>query len=85
MRPETEKKAWGRNQAEFMEHGHRMSPKIFELVADRHGSISAENGVGLLKRDFLSFSRSAEEVDLMRGLKQLFDPHQILNPGKLLA
>ena len=69
---------------EFMAKGHAMSPKIFELVQARGGSISAEHGVGLLKRDFLNYSRSAEEIELMRGLKQLFDPHQILNPGKLL-
>ena len=69
---------------EFMAKGHAMSPKIFELVQARGGSISAEHGVGLLKKDFLSYSRSAAEIELMRGLKQLFDPHQILNPGKLL-
>lgn len=69
---------------EFMAKGHAMSPQIFELVQARGGSISAEHGVGLLKRDFLRYSRSAEEIELMRGLKQLFDPHQILNPGKLL-
>lgn len=69
---------------EFMAKGHAMSPKIFELVQARGGSISAEHGVGLLKKDFLGFSRSAAEIELMRGLKQLFDPHQILNPGKLL-
>lgn len=69
---------------EFMAKGHAMSPKIFELVRQRQGSISAEHGVGLLKRDFLQFSRSEGEIELMRGLKQLFDPQQILNPGKLL-
>ncbi|NOX49769.1 MAG: FAD-binding oxidoreductase [Gammaproteobacteria bacterium] len=69
---------------EFMQMGHAMSPRIFELVRARNGSISAEHGVGLLKKDFLNFSRSDEEIDLMRGVKQLFDPHQILNPGKLL-
>ena len=69
---------------EFMAKGHAMSPRIFELVQARNGSISAEHGVGLLKRDFLSYSRSAPEIDLMRGIKQLFDPHQIMNPGKLL-
>ena len=69
---------------EFFHHGHAMSPNIFELVARRRGSISAEHGVGLLKRDFLSYSRSSEEIDLMRGLKNLFDPHQIFNPNKLL-
>ena len=61
-----------------------MSPRIFELVQARAGSISAEHGVGLLKRDFLQYSRSSAEMDLMRDLKMLFDPHQILNPGKLL-
>jgi FAD/FMN-containing dehydrogenase len=69
---------------EFMAKGHAMSPKIFELVQARGGSISAEHGVGLLKKDFLRYSRSDDEIELMRGLKQLFDPHQILNPGKLL-
>lgn len=68
----------------FMEKGHAMSPQIFELVQARNGSISAEHGVGLLKKDFLGFSRSEAEIELMRGIKQLFDPHQIMNPGKLL-
>ena len=69
---------------EFFEHGHGMSPKIFEIVAARRGSISAEHGVGLLKRDFLGYTRSDDEIELMQGLKALFDPHQILNPNKLL-
>ena len=70
---------------EFMHHGHEMSPNIFEIVSGVSGSISAEHGVGLLKKDFLGYSRSADEQALMRGLKNLFDPHQILNPGKLLS
>ena len=74
----------GMDVAEFMAKGHAMSPKIFAMVAARQGSISAEHGVGLLKQEFHGYSRSDEEIDLMRGLKALFDPHQILNPGKLL-
>lgn len=70
---------------EFFSHGHSMSPKIFEIVAARRGSISAEHGVGLLKRDFLGYTRSEDEIKLMQGLKALFDPHQILNPNKLLT
>ena len=69
---------------EFFHVGHTMSPKIFELVQARRGSISAEHGVGLLKRDFLGYSRGDDEISLMRGLKHLFDPDQILNPDKLL-
>jgi FAD/FMN-containing dehydrogenase len=70
---------------EFMALGHAMSPKIFSLVKARHGSISAEHGVGLLKRDFLNYTRSEAEIKLMRGIKSIFDPHQIMNPGKLFA
>ena len=69
---------------DFMAVGHRLSPKIFAMVQARQGSISAEHGVGLLKRDFLGFSRSAAEIDIMRSIKNLFDPQQIMNPGKLI-
>lgn len=75
----------GMSVEEFMAQGHAMSPNIFSLVQERKGSISAEHGVGLLKKDFLGYSRSDAEIRLMQGLKALFDPHQILNPGKLLA
>ncbi len=70
---------------DFYARCHSVSREIFELVAERHGSISAEHGVGLLKRDFLEYTRSAEELRLMRGLKGVFDPDGIMNPGKLLS
>ena len=70
---------------EFMAKGHHMSPKIFELVQKRKGSISAEHGVGLLKRDFLEYSRAPAELGFMRAIKQVFDPDQILNPGKMFV
>ena len=69
----------------FYERCHRISPALFEAVRARRGSISAEHGVGLLKRDFLSFSRSPAEIALMRSLKRVFDPNGVMNPGKLLA
>ena len=69
--------------ADFMALGHEMSPRIFELVQRRNGSISAEHGVGLLKKDFLGYSRSPAEIELMRGIKRLCDPDGILNPGKM--
>jgi FAD/FMN-containing dehydrogenase len=68
----------------FYERCHRISPEIFEVVERHSGSISAEHGVGLLKRDFLGYSRSPAERQLMHGLKAVFDPNQVLNPGKLL-
>ena len=69
----------------FYERCHRISPALFDAVRARRGSISAEHGVGLLKRDFLEFSRSPAEIALMRSLKRVFDPNGVMNPGKLLA
>jgi FAD/FMN-containing dehydrogenase len=57
---------------------------IGEVLAGYGGSISAEHGVGLLKRDYLHYTRSHAEIELMRQLKRVFDPTGILNPGKLL-
>ena len=48
------------------------------------GGISAEHGVGLLKREFLEFSRSAAEIEIMRAVKRALDPNAVMNPGKLL-
>ncbi len=57
---------------------------LFALVQRHHGSISAEHGIGLLKKPYLSFSRAPEELALLRGIKQALDPLGILNPGKIL-
>ncbi|MGD8832478.1 MAG: FAD-binding oxidoreductase [Pseudomonadales bacterium] len=68
----------------FYERCHAISPRIFESVRERNGSISAEHGVGLLKRDFLSFTRSDADLAIMARLKSVFDPNRVMNPGKLL-
>ena len=70
---------------DFYERCHGISPALFQAVRSRRGSISAEHGVGLLKRDFLEFSRSRAEIELMRGLKAVFDPNGVMNPGKLFV
>jgi FAD/FMN-containing dehydrogenase len=57
---------------------------VYELASRRRGSISAEHGIGLHKRKFLHYSRSPEELALMRTLKSAMDPNGILNPGKIL-
>jgi FAD/FMN-containing dehydrogenase len=57
-----------------------------ELAAmlQRHGgSISAEHGIGLVKKPYLDRTRSAAEIALMRGVRRVFDPNGIMNPGKL--
>jgi len=58
---------------------------VYEVARDHDGSISAEHGIGLHKRDFLHLTRSAEEIAAMRRLKAAFDPLGILNPGKVLG
>ncbi len=57
---------------------------VYQIVSRRRGSISAVHGIGSLKRKFLSYSRSPEELALMRAIKQAMDPNGILNPGKVL-
>ena len=71
------------DDAEFHARCHHISPELFREVALRRGSISAEHGVGLLKRDFLGYTRSAQEIAAMQAVKQVFDPNGVLNPGKL--
>ena len=58
---------------------------VYSLVSQRRGSISAEHGIGLLKKPFLHLSRSPAEVALMRTIKQAIDPNGILNPGKIFS
>lgn len=68
----------------FYARCHEISPQIFEVVQRLDGSVSAEHGVGLLKREFLGYTRSAGELAVMWQLKRVFDPNGIMNPGKLL-
>lgn len=58
---------------------------LFEIIERLDGSISAEHGVGLVKRDDLKRTRSVEEIRLMKAVKQMFDPDGIMNPGKIFS
>jgi len=61
-----------------------LEPFIYELVASHKGSISAEHGIGAMKTHALHYSKSAVSIEWMKKIKQLFDPHGIMNPGKVL-
>ncbi|MEX2297247.1 MAG: FAD-binding oxidoreductase [Dongiaceae bacterium] len=63
---------------------HGAEAAVYDTVRDFNGSISAEHGIGTLKRDFLAYSRTPAELALMRTLKAALDPNNILNPGKVL-
>ena len=56
---------------------------VFEIVEKYNGSISAEHGVGMTKRDYLTYSRSPAEIAVMKSIKAVFDPNGIMNPGKI--
>jgi FAD/FMN-containing dehydrogenase len=69
---------------EFLRHTKAADHAIFSLVQKHRGSISAEHGIGLLKKDYLPYSRSPAELALMRAIKAAVDPLGIMNPGKVL-
>ena len=62
----------------------RLNEIIYGPLRALGGSVSAEHGIGIEKRDYLSWSRNENEVALMRLLKTTLDPNNILNPGKVL-
>ncbi|KZZ13469.1 hypothetical protein A3751_19495 [Oleiphilus sp. HI0080] len=60
-----------------------MNKWVFDIVEKYNGSVSAEHGVGLVKKDYLRYTRSDAEIALMKGIKQVFDPKGVMNPGKI--
>ncbi len=62
----------------------RILDTVYQLTGDHQGSVSAEHGIGTLKREYLHHSRSEEELELMRRLKRTLDPHGILNGGRVI-
>ena len=66
------------------EEMHDVDDIVYGVLGHYQGSISAEHGIGTLKRPYLHLSRTPEELALMRRLKQALDPRGILNPGKVI-
>ena len=67
----------------FVNECRQVDELVFADVKKFRGSISAEHGVGLSKKSFLTYTRSPAEIEIMKGIKKVFDPDQILNPGKI--
>jgi FAD/FMN-containing dehydrogenase len=62
-----------------------VSKLVYGITGDFAGSISAEHGIGILKRPYLKMSRTEEEIETMRTLKRALDPKNILNPGRIFT
>jgi FAD/FMN-containing dehydrogenase len=72
------------SNAEFIAQTPQANRIVHDLVAELGGSISAEHGLGQLKRGEILRYKSAVEMDLMRAVKQALDPAGLMNPGKVL-
>jgi FAD/FMN-containing dehydrogenase len=75
----------GGNKAAFIDRWREVNAIVHGIVLAAGGSISAEHGIGQLKRDELAQIRSPIEMDLMRRIKHAFDPAGIMNPGKVVS
>jgi FAD/FMN-containing dehydrogenase len=71
------------DKAEFVKKCQNADKLLFDVIKSYGGSVSAEHGVGLVKKPYLTYTRTQEEISLMRGIKKVFDPDGILNPGKI--
>jgi len=74
----------GMDKAAFLARWGDVNKVVFAVVKKYGGSISAEHGVGVMKRDLLPEYKDPVALDLMRGIKRMLDPNGILNPGKVL-
>lgn len=69
---------------EFFGQCEQVNKWVFEIVQRHQGSVSAEHGVGLVKKDYLQYTRSPAEIAYLRAIKAAFDPNNIMNPGKVI-
>jgi FAD/FMN-containing dehydrogenase len=74
----------GADQAQFLARWGEINDAVNKIILKYNGSISAEHGIGKLKRDSLAKMKDPVAFELMRGLKRMLDPNGILNPGKVL-
>jgi FAD/FMN-containing dehydrogenase len=74
----------GADKKEFLARWDEVNAVVFAIVVKHGGSISAEHGVGVMKRDKLPTYKDATALELMRALKRTLDPNNILNPGKVI-
>jgi FAD/FMN-containing dehydrogenase len=74
----------GMTKEAFVQECQKVDLLVFNATQKFSGSISAEHGVGLTKKPFLHFARSENEIQIMKQIKSVFDPLNIINPGKII-
>jgi len=72
------------SEAELQQQYEQINRLVFEPLTELGGSISAEHGIGLSKKSWLSYSRNEVEIRVMQSLKQVFDPQDLLNRGRII-
>jgi FAD/FMN-containing dehydrogenase len=73
----------GMDKAAFLKGCKTVNRFVYDIVRKYEGSVSAEHGIGLLKKDSLMYTRSEAEMAVMRSIRKAFDPNGIMNPGKI--
>lgn len=68
---------------DFTREARDLELRVFEVLEKCGGSVSAEHGIGLVKKDDIHFTRQSSEIEWMKRVKAVFDPHGIMNPGKI--
>ena len=74
----------GAEKTEYLKRWDDMNDVVYKIVLKYGGSVSAEHGVGIVKRDYLPKIKDPVAYELMKTLKRTLDPKGILNPGKVL-
>jgi D-lactate dehydrogenase (cytochrome) len=75
----------GMDKDAYLARWQEFTDIVHGVVRELHGSISAEHGVGMMKRDEITHYKPAIEIELMARIKHALDPHGIMNPGKVVA
>lgn len=71
------------NKEDFLKNMTLIDQDLFKLIQKHSGSVSAEHGIGLLKKKALHYTRTPSEIAILKSIKRVFDPENLLNPGKI--
>jgi len=72
------------DEASYAKHGERLHALVYRHVVERKGSVSAEHGIGQVKRAQLAVTKDSHVLAMMRHIKAMIDPEDRMNPGKVL-